>query len=284
MDLKSEFRDLDLNDDKEPVLPGATPLNEENLPEKMEDFSEGDKIIKDLQRRLDEIKQQEESPLEDEDEEDDEEDMGEPTFLERFQPFILPICLTIFALIFAALFLYFFSKSKIQQSISAITNTGAVEQVYIPPTQPQVIVVEEPLTCTEPQVLNETGDECIDLVIVEPNPPAVVFEDGTTTIAHVRFSFDKFNYDMYPRGIYMLEEQIFEGEYVDYKIAPTNRAFANDYFFGVDRYTVSLIGDCQYVIDDANILIRDMRLGNNKFTGNVVKVLNSSKPHIVCEQ
>lgn len=288
MDLKSEFKDLNIDEnlDKE-VAAIKKKIPEDDLPEKVEDFSESDKIVKDLEDRLKQIKEQEgEEVVEEEDDED------EPTFYEKVQPFILPICLTIFAIVFAALFLYFFSKSRQQPSIPAIVNSGNVDPVYVPPEQPQVIVKEEPLKCDEEtQILNETGDACIDKPKVEdpepePEPVVATFENGTTTVAHVRFSFDKFNYDNYPRGIYMLADQIFDGDYANFKVSPTNRAYANDYFFGVDRYMVSLIGSCQYVVDDAKILVKNMNLdeSNKKFTGNVVKVIEASKPHVVCGQ
>jgi hypothetical protein len=132
------------------------------------------------------------------------------------------------------------------------------------------------------------------LEIIPTTSEIAKFENGTTTNVRVRFSYDKFNYDNYPRGIYMLSEQIFgeEGDYEDYKILPTSRPNANDMFFGIDRYMVSLLGACQYVVDDATILVSDMRdsegdqvysaIKDKYFRGKVEKIVESSKPHIVC--
>jgi hypothetical protein len=144
-----------------------------------------------------------------------------------------------------------------------------------------VVKEPEPLKCEPPKYLNETGDECLEPE-PEPEPVKAGFENGTTTILHVRFSYDKFNYDNYPRGIYLLEDQIFDGDYKDFKLAPTNRAFANDHFFGVDRYTVSLIGVCSYVVDDAKILVKDVNAKEKYFTGNVVKIVEASKARVDC--
>lgn len=274
MDLNKEFKDLNI---PEGVEKEAKQI-EENLPENKRDLDENERIVKDLEERLKKINEKEDV---DEEEEDIEE---EATFYEKVQPFIIPICLTIFALIFAALFLYFFSQSRVEKTPPAIVNSGNIEPAYYPQQPAQIVVKEEPIECVEPQILNDAGDGCIDPPVQEeePEPEKAGFENGTTTIAHVRFSFDKFSYDNKPRGIYMLEDQIFSGDYTDYKINPSNRAYANDYFFGVDRYMVSLIGDCSYTIDDARILVKNMTLGNNTFTGNVVKIIEASKPHIVC--
>lgn len=287
MDLQNQFKDLNLDEnlDKDTVEIEKK-LAEENLPAIVEPSSEGQQIISDLEKRLAEIKKSE-GIVEGEDQEE-EEDEEEKTLLEALQPYILPICLTLFALVFAALFLYFFSKSRVDNAVNAITNVGAVDPSYYPQT-PSVVVTEEPLKCELPNYLNEAGDACLEPVLEEEEPePEVIaklgFENGTTTIVNVRFSFDKYNYDNYPRGIYLLEDQIFEGGFLDFKIAPTNRAFANDHFFGVDRYTVSLIGNCSYVVDDARILVKNMYDKGKYFTGNVVKVIEASKPRVDCEK
>ncbi len=286
MDLRSEFKDLNLDSEKD-------------------NFDDGEKIVKDLEERLAQLKRSEplkapeekkqtaevldevngdEEEAEEETEEEDE-DMGESTFLEKIQPFILPIALTFFAIIFAAMFLYFFSKSRVENTAQAIVNAGVPEQVYYPPTPVPVIIKEEPLTCELPQILNEDASACIT---PEPEPEPVIvkpeFENGTTTEVDVSFSYDKYNYDNYPRGIYLLEGQVFSGDFENYKINANNRAFANDYFFGVDRNTVSLIGSCSYVVDDAKILVKNMNLNESKkhFTGEVVKVIEASKPRIDC--
>lgn len=314
MDLQNEFKDLNLdaNLDKDLNISDkdAAKNLSANLPENTSDFSEGDQIIKDLEKRLAEIKNAEveshhttvegadhaeessEEGLETENEEDEDR---EPTLLEKLQPFILPICLTLFAVIFAALFLYFFSQSKINNAVQAITNTGAVEQTFVPPPPVPVVVIQEPLTCVAPQFLNEAKDACLDPEpVATPVPEKIGFENGTTTVVNVRFSYDKFNYDNYPRGIYLNKDQIFDGDYEDFKILPTNRAFANDFFFGVDRYTVSLIGSCQFTIDDAQILVSNMRdssddqvysaINDRYFRGKVVKVLSASKPYVSCQK
>jgi hypothetical protein len=208
------------------------------------------------------------------------------TWVEKLQPFIIPICLTLFAIIFAGLFLYFFSKSRVETTAQAIVNQGVPEQVYYPPTPTPVVVKEEPLTCDSPKILNDTKDACIDPTpAAEPTPVKAQFENGTTTEVQVRFSYDKFNYDNSPRGIYLLGDQSFDGDFTDFKLAPTNRAFANDYFFGIDRYKVSLIGSCSYAVDNATILVENMNEVNDKyFTGKVVKVIDSGKPRIDCSK
>ncbi len=220
------------------------------------------------------------------------------TFLDKIKPFILPIFLTIFALLFAVIFMYFFSKGKVERSAQAIVNNQAQPEVIIIKEEKpkEVVVVPEkvvPECDEETQILNEEKNECEDLP--PPPPPAKSgFENGTTTVVKVRFSYDKLNYDTYPRGIYMLSEQIFgeEGEYEDYKILSPNRPAANDLFFGIDRYMVSLLGACQYVVDEADILVSDMHdsegdqvysaIKDKYFRGKVEKIIESSKPHIVC--
>jgi hypothetical protein len=270
-----------------------------------EDHDDGDKILKELEERITKLTEQDakkdaqelEKVVTDEslkerldsidtaEEEVVEEVLEEESFLDKIKPFIIPIFLTLFALIFSAIFMYFFSKSRIQQSVTAITNQN---------NQPEVIVVkEEKPVVKEPVIIEEPVKEPEP----EPEPPKkepekIVFEDGTTTVLHVRFSFDKYSYDNHPRGIYLTGEQIFEGDYEDYKLIASNRPFANDYFFGIDRYTVSLVGDCQYVVDDAQILVSNATLGDRSlnsigkkyFKGTVKKVLDASKPHVVCEK
>lgn len=283
MDLQNEFKDLNFGDEekKDSVKKNVpeqklTKDLEKNLPESMGDFDESDKILKELEEKLKQIKQEEgEEEYTDEDEE---------TFYEKVQPFIIPICLTIFAIVVAGIFLYFFSQSRIEKTPPAIVNSGNIEPAVTQPVQPQIIVKEEPLKCDPPQILNDSGDACVPAPQEATSTPAAEFEDGTTTIAHVKFSFDKYNYDNSPRGIYMLPDQIFDGDFAGYKINPTNRAYANDHFFGIDRYTVSLIGTCSYVVDDAKILVKNMTKGNNYFTGNVVKVITSSKPRVMCSK
>lgn len=287
MDLQNQFKDLNIDDNIE--------KDAEAISKKAE-ADESAKVIRDLEKRLAEIKttdkQNQKSTIDDleegdEDEEDDDDEY-EPTLLEKVQPFIWPIMLTLFAIIFAGLFLYFFSKSRIQSSQTAIVNVGAVDPTYYPPQEPDVKVVEEPLKCTLPQYLNEEGDECLDPEPVEeepepePEPEVEKVPFGNPATVRVRFSFDKYNYDNAPRGIFVLADQEFSGDYENFKIAPTNRAFANDHFFGVDRYMVSLIGSCSYVVDDAKILVKDMTEKDRYFTGNVVKVLEASKPRIDC--
>ena len=290
MDLQKEFKDLNLPTDAS------------------DEHDEGDKIIKDLEARLAQIKSQDaevssnndientvaETDLDDESQQFENDDPGQQPLLERIQPFIIPICLTLFAVIFAAIFLYFFSKSRVQQTAGAIVNVGDAPKIETPAPAPVIKV--EPLVCTDPQILNDAGDGCIDPPVVATTTPVVEtapnFENGTTTVVSVRFSFDKYNYDNYPRGIYLLQDQIFTGDYADFKILPTNRAFANDHFFGVDRNMVSLIGDCQYVVDNAQILVKDMKdstddqvysaIKDRYFRGNIIRVMHSTKPHIVC--
>lgn len=294
MDLQNQFKDLNL--DKNLDKQAKDILDAQG---NTDSHDESNKIIKDLEERLSKIRSSK-NPVasapalvntdtqDDGDEEvveEEYEEMGEESFLDKIQPFILPICLTLFAIIFAGLFLYFFSKSRVQNTAQAIVNAGVPEQVYYPPAPVPVVVKEEPLKCTEPQILNEAKDACIDPEPEpEPEPVKAGFEDGTTTEVKVRFSYDKFNYDNSPRGIFVLKDQVFDGDYENFKIAPTNRAFANDYFFGVDRYTVSLIGSCSYVIDDANILVKNMIEKDNYFTGQVVKVIEASKPRVECEK
>jgi hypothetical protein len=293
MDIK-EFKDLDVGEESKSL-------------EVDKDIEDSHKILKDLEQKLSEVKAKDapsvyvaaDAYAQDslDDEETIEEMENEPTALERFQPFILPICLTLFAIIFAGLFLYFFSKSRVDNSQNAITNSGTTEIIkYVeqPVVKQEPVVIPEKLTCDSPQILNETGDACIDPKPEATTPEPLAFENGTTTIVNVRFSYDKFNYDNYPAGIYLNEIQIFEGDYQDFKIFPTNRAFANDYFFGVDRYMVSLLGNCSYQIDEAQILVQNMKdsegdevypnIKDRYFRGKVLKVLESSKPHIVCKK
>lgn len=189
MDLQKQFKDLDLGENLEmDVAKIEQKLNEENLPESREDFDEGEKMVKELEARLKQLAGNERRENVEE-----YEDLEQETFLEKMQPFILPICLTLFAIVFAGLFLYFFSKSRVETVQQAIINNGVPEQVNYPPQPVPVIVKEEPLVCTEPQILNDTGDACIDPepVATTTVPVKVAFEDGTTTEAHVRFSFDK---------------------------------------------------------------------------------------------
>lgn len=221
------------------------------------------------------------------------------TFLDKIKPFILPIFLTIFALLFAVIFMYFFSKGKVERSAQAIVNNQAQpEVIIIKEEKPKVEVVVEPEIVVpecdeETQILNEELNECEDLPEPEPEP-VVGFENGTTTVVKVRFDYDRHSYDTKPRGIYMLSEQIFgeEGQYEDFKMLMSNRPYANDMFFGIDRYMVSLIGACRYVVDEADILVSNMNdsegdkvyddIKDKYFRGKMEKVLNSSKPHIVC--
>lgn len=222
------------------------------------------------------------------------------TFLDKIKPFILPIFLTIFALLFAVIFMYFFSKGKVERSAQAIVNNQAqAEVIVVKEEKPKVEIVVEPEVVVpkcDPvtQILNEEVNECEDLPEPEPEPVVASFENGTTTVVKVRFSYDKINYDNFPRGIYMLSEQIFgeEGQYEDFKLLMTNRPFANDMFFGVDRYMVSLMGACQYVVDEADILVSNMNdsqgdqvysaIKDKYFRGKMERVINASKPHIVC--
>ena len=263
MDLDKQFKDLNL-DEKVEVAKEATEKVVEKVAEKNEalekvdDFSESDKILADLQSRLSNIDNDEDTevvPV-----------VVTETFFDKFKSFLIPILLTVFALILTLALLYFFSKNRVKESDNSITNTGPVEEVIYP--KKEVIVVTEPEPELEPEVVATTTP--------------VLFEEGTTTIVNVRFSYDKINYDTYPRGIYLNEQQIFEGDYMDYKLSASNRPYANDFFFGRDRYMVSLIGDCSYVVDEANILVGNMKEGNKLFTGKVLKIIDSSKPHIVC--
>lgn len=220
-------------------------------------------------------------------------------FLDKIKPFIVPIFLTIFALLFAVIFMYFFSRGKVERSAQAIVNNQAQPEVIIIKEEKpkEVVVVPEkviPECDSETQILNEELNECEDLPEPEPEPVVVGFENGTTTVVKVRFSYDKFNYDGYPRGIYLVSQQIFgeEGQYEDFKLLPISRPDANDMFFGIDRYMVSLLGACQYVVDEADILVSDMNdsqgdqvyssIKDKYFRGKVEKILESSKPHIVC--
>ncbi len=329
MDLK-DFQDVgdDAKDISKDVAKGAGKKAKRVLVD--ENFhDESDKVIKDLEARIaalhnedkkkvDEVKKQEnhegENVSEVQENSDEvqnsnnlnennlEEDVekvyveeGGGTFLDKIGPFILPICLTLFALIFAAIFMYFFSKSRVEKTAQAIQNVQTQPEVIIiketKPEVKEVVVIEEkvvPECDLETQVLNEELNECEDL----PPPPKPVFYNGTTTIVNVRFAYDRLNYDTFPMGIYLLENQNFEGEYEGFKLLATNRAYANDFFFGVDRYMVSLLGACKFVIDDAEILVENMydseggaeqkNIGKNYFTGKVAKILNASKPHIVC--
>lgn len=265
MDLKKEFQDLNLDEHNE--------------------NGEHHEIVKDLENRLAKIKEENEVVVdEDGNEVVYEEVEQEQTFVDKIQPFILPIALTIFAIFFAGMFLYFFSKSRVENTAQAIINQGVPEPVVNEPAPIPVVIKEELLTCTEPKILNETKDACVDPPAPEPEPePAKPgFENGIDTEVNVRFSYDKFSYDNSPRGIYLLGEQSFDGDYKNFKINPTNRSYANDYFFGIDRYTVSLIGDCSYVVENAKIMVENMNLADKNFTGKVTKVIESSKPKIVC--
>lgn len=296
MDLNNQFKDLDLNKLEDTGTSKASknkvdqnfdiPANQEI--EKISDFDESDKILAELEAKLAKIKE------EDLGEESEEDRLSvDAPFVERIQPFIIPICLTIFAIFFAGLFLYFFSNSRPQETQRAIQNQGNIEVVEIPPKKPAVVEIKEPepLVCGENQTLSEDGLECIDLP--PPPPTKLGFDNGTTTVLNVKFSYDKFNYDNYPRGIYLLSEQIFDGSYEDFKLLPNSRPYANDKFFGIDRYMVSLIGSCQFVIDDAQILVSNVHdsqggrtysaIGDRYFTGNVVKIINASKPRIDCK-
>jgi hypothetical protein len=282
---------------------------------------ESDKIIKELEARIAAINKPDTPPSEqhtdsehgevsqntsssDTQTQDDTETVVVPVgegsdFVQKIRPFILPIFLTIFALIFAAIFMYFFSKSRVEKSAQAIVNNQSQPEVIVvketKPEVKEVVVIPEktvPECDQATQYLDEEKNECVDLPPKEEKPVKPVFENGTTTIVKVRFAYDKYNYDNYPRGIYLLADQIFEGEYEDYKIIPTSRPYANDMFFGIDRYMVSLIGACQYVVDEADILVANMQDSTNDqvysaikdkyFRGNVVKILESSKPHVVC--
>jgi hypothetical protein len=113
MDIQSQFKDLNFNEDEKPKVKPQK-LIEENLPEKTEDFDESDKIIKDLESRLATIRNFETSEEEEEQVEENVYAYGQ-TWVEKLQPFIIPICLTLFAIIFAGLFLYFFSKSRVEK-------------------------------------------------------------------------------------------------------------------------------------------------------------------------
>jgi hypothetical protein len=131
--------------------------------------------------------------------------------------------------------------------------------------------------------LNETKDECVAVVPEpEPEPAKPGFENGKTVEMNVRFSYDKFSYDNSPRGIFVLKDQTFEGKYEGFKVSPSNRAYANDYFFGIDRYTVSLIGSCVFVVDNAKVEIENAQLKDKYFTGKVTKVIEASKPRVDC--
>jgi hypothetical protein len=274
MDLQSQFKDLNLDENIDKVVP-----------------DESDKLVKDLEARLAQIKTapvevaESEAPVETDEEATEvvEEEYVEEdqTFYEKAKPFILPLALTLFAIIFAGMFLYFFSKSRVEQTAQAIVNQGVPEQVYYPPAPIPVIIKEEPLVCTEPLIMNETGDGCV-LPEPEPEPAKVGFEDGKTVEMNVRFSYDKFSYDNSPRGIFVLKDQTFEGEYEGFKVSPNNRAYANDYFFGIDRYTVSLIGSCVFVVDNAKVEIENAELKDKYFTGKVTKVIEASKPRVDC--
>jgi hypothetical protein len=196
--------------------------------------------------------------------------------------------------------MYFFSKGQVERSAQAIVNNQAQpEVIIIKEEKPRVEVIVEPEVVVpecdpETQILNEELNECEDLPEPEPEPEPVGFENGTTTVVKVRFAYDKINYDTSSRGIYLLSEQIFgeEGQYEDFKLLMSNRPFANDMFFGIDRYMVSLMGACSYVVDEADILVSNMNdsggdavyndIKDRYFRGKMEKVIYSSKPHIVC--
>ncbi len=81
--------------------------------------------------------------------------------------------------------MYFFSQSRIKESVNAITNNN---------NQPEVIIIKE----TKPEVKQEVV--VIEEPVVEPEPVVAtptkaIFEDGITTVMKVRFSFDKYIYD-----------------------------------------------------------------------------------------
>jgi hypothetical protein len=223
---------------KEDNVPEFLPVEEEQVPtealEKIEDFAEADQMMIELQKKLDEEMVLDESP----------ENL---TLFERLKPYLVPALITILALLLTSLLLYFFSKSKTYESQDAITNTGKVEEVVVP----SGVVVEEVVE-PEEEIIATTTPEVA-------TPTKVTFANGTTTIVNVDFSYDKFNYDNYPRGIFLTDKQIFEGNYKNYKLLARNRAFANDFFFGIDRYMVSLIGDCSYTVTGSDILVENMK-------------------------
>lgn len=257
---------------KEDNAPEFLPVEEIPEPtealEKIEDFAEADEMMIELQKKLDEQVMEGELP----------ENM---TLLERLKPYLVPAVITILALLLTSLLLYFFSKSKTYESADAITNTGKVEEVVVP----SGIVVEEVVEPEEEIVATTTPEVA--------TPTKVTFANGTTTIVKVNFSYDKFNYDNYPRGIFLTGEQIFEGNYKGYKLLPRNRSFANDFFFGIDRYMVSLIGDCSYTVTDTDILVKNMvdstddqtysAIGDEYFRGDVVKIVKKGTPKVVCQ-
>lgn len=260
--LEKQLNDLkEMTRDFSQASKDTLPTEKVETIEKIDDFAEGDQILKDIQERFTHY--------------NPDEDLNafpvDNTFFGRLKPFLFPIFITLFALVLTILLLYFFSKSRNENALKAITNNGGLEVVEAPS---DIVIVEEP----EPEVATPTPE------IVEPvaTPTPIVFENGTTTEVNVNFSYDKFNYDNFPRGIYLNRTQKFEGDYEGYKINASNRSFANDFFFGRDRYMVSLIEECNYVVDEATILVSNFRVGNKSFTGKVEKIIDSSKPRIVC--
>lgn len=313
MDLK-DFKNVDNNDDSK-VTKTKNNFVDQNF------HDESDQIIKDLEARIAALNNESKKPeaaveeniSEPEEVEDPETNLPETeevlvdtgkdeTFLDKIQPFILPICLTLFSLVFAAIFLFFFSKSRVEKSVQAITNQQSQPEVIIvkenkPETKEVVVIPEKVIPECDPetQYLNEETNECEDLETEKPIlPEKSAFENGTTTVIKVRFAYDKFNYDNFPRGIYLLSEQVFSGEYEDYKLLATNRPYANDMFFGVNRNMVSLMGACQFVVDEADILVENVQdsegdqvysaIKDKYFRGKVLKILEASKPHIICNK
>lgn len=278
MDLNKQFKDLDDTIDKlekespsvnvpppeniptEEVLPNnlVTPVIGENSIEKLDDFKESNQILAELEKGI-ALAQTDEPGA---------EALSEPVnSTNSVNLYILPIALTLLALLLAGTLLYFFAMSKPTDTVKAITNEG---QVLVPTSTSEIVFKEEPT-----------------IVVATPTEATstpVFFENGTTTIVNVRFSYDKVNYDNTPRGIFLNEKQIWDGDYKDFKISPSNRGYANDHFFGIDRYTVSLIGSCIYTVDTATILVSNMVEGDKVFTGKVEKVIDSSTPRVVCEK
>lgn len=294
MDLDKEFKDLDLSQNVEPqkqsskvVAPIVPEIKTEvkddtQQLEKVTDFDESDKILADLKQRL-EVIQNEEGPVK---EEDNNDTVVVVPLWERIAPYIIPICLTIFALVFSGLFLYFFSMSRIQKTLTNISNSGNFEPIVLEAPKPvNIQVIETTPTCNENQVLSEDGKTCVDNTPVATTTPVATkpdFENGTTTAVNIRFSYDKYNYDNSPRGMYLLKNQPFTGEYNNFRFVPTNRPVANDLMFGINRYMVSLMGSCKFTAPGVTVLVRNMNLQNGYFTGKVVKVLNAAKPSIDC--
>ncbi len=207
------------------------------------------------------------------------------TFAEKVRPFIFPLFLTLGALIFSFVFVFIFLNLKPTITPRAITNIGGADPVQQIPVK-QVITYEN-ATTTEPPIESK---------VTIPIPPIVKissFENGTNTAIQVRFSYNKYTYDTFPDGMYLTGNQVFSGNYEGYKILATNRAYANDYMFGVDRNKVYLIGQCSFKIDKARVAIVNMQdssddksydlVGKKYFRGKMLKVLESSKPYIDCK-